>query len=263
MFKLFFLFILISFAVIAEDRVFIEKTTPVSLPAGWVRTTYFAITQSSQRTLDVIFALRQRNLDVLDRTFWAVSDPSNAKYGQHLTLEQIADMVAPTQQNIDAVIQWLNNNGVTDVSVLLSRDFIVATMTTAQASKLFKIEFHHFVHISGKTVDTAVGPYSVPVQLSDKIDFISGIVGFPDIDMPKLRKPQPSFGDDITPDVIRARYNVSNVVGTNAQNSHAVAEFQAQYYSPDDLKSFWTKYITFAPEQTVAQVIGFNDPSSP
>jgi len=42
-----------------------------------------------------------------------------------------------------------------------------------------------------------------------------------------------------------------------------VAEFQAQYYSPTDLKSFWTKFVPFAPFQAVAGVVGQNDPTSP
>jgi len=44
---------------------------------------------------------------------------------------------------------------------------------------------------------------------------------------------------------------------------HAVAEFQAQYYSPSDLQQFWTKYVPFAPFVPVAGVVGTNDPNSP
>jgi tripeptidyl-peptidase-1 len=181
-------------------------------------------------------------------------------------LEQIADLVAPLNADIDAVTQWLNTNGVTDVKLFLSRDFIKAQMTTAQASKLFNIDYHTYKHVSGKTVDISVGPYSVPTSISNKLDFVSGIVGFPDIDTPRthISQPQPDIGTDITPEVIRARYNVSSTtVSTNSKNSHAVAEFQAQYYSPTDLSKFWTTYVPFAPVQTVDQVIGFNDPSSP
>jgi tripeptidyl-peptidase-1 len=46
-------------------------------------------------------------------------------------------------------------------------------------------------------------------------------------------------------------------------NLHAVAEFQAQYYSPSDLQQFWKSYVPFAPYQAVAKVIGQNDPTSP
>jgi len=76
--------------------------------------------------------------------------------------------------------------------------------------------------------------------------------------------PQPNAGLDITPTVIRNRYNISSTtVGTNSGNMHAVAEFQAQYYSPADLKQFWTAYVPFAPFQPIAKVVGQNDPSSP
>jgi len=85
------------------------------------------------------------------------------------------------------------------------------------------------------------------------------------MDKPNLRvNPAPNAGLDITPSVIRARYNISStLVGTNANNLHAVAEFQAQYYSPSDLKQFWNSYVPFAPFQAVAKVVGQNQPSSP
>jgi tripeptidyl-peptidase-1 len=67
---------------------------------------------------------------------------------------------------------------------------------------------------------------------------------------------------DITPSVVRARYNVT-IIGSNPTNAHAVAEFQAQYYSPSDLKQFWSQFVPFAPFQAVAQVVGQNVPSSP
>jgi tripeptidyl-peptidase-1 len=95
---------------------------------------------------------------------------------------------------------------------------------------------------------------------------VGGAVGFPDVIKPKYHvNPMPSAGDlDITPSIIRARYNISStLVGTNAMNMHAVAEFQAQYYSPTDLKAFWDAYVPFAPFMPVAQVVGQNDPSKP
>jgi tripeptidyl-peptidase-1 len=182
-----------------------------------------------------------------------------------MTLEQITDLIAPLQSEIDIVTQWLTDNGVWDTSLYLSRDFLKARMTTAQATKLFNIEFHTYRHVSGKTMDLTVGPYSVPVTISSKLDFVSGLVGFPTIDTPQYKTQSvPAADKSITPAVIRARYNVSSTtVSTNPKNSHAVAEFQAQYYSPADLKKFWATYVPFAPEQTVAQVVGFNDPTSP
>jgi len=76
--------------------------------------------------------------------------------------------------------------------------------------------------------------------------------------------PSPQLGLEIDPTVVRTRYNVSSkVVGTNAGNMHAVAEFQAEYYAPADLKQFWTEFVPYAPFQPVAKVIGTNVASDP
>lgn len=40
----------------------------------------------------VIFAVKQRNLDELERIFWDVSDPTSARYGQHLTRAEVAEL---------------------------------------------------------------------------------------------------------------------------------------------------------------------------
>jgi tripeptidyl-peptidase-1 len=74
--------------------------------------------------------------------------------------------------------------------------------------------------------------------------------------------PSPSDALEITPTIIRTRYNIT-AIGTNAQNLHAVAEFQAQYYSPTDFQNFWTQFVNYAPFEPIAQVIGTNIPSAP
>jgi len=95
------------------------------------------------------------------------------------------------------------------------------------------------------------------------LDFVSGVVGFPDVEKSKARiNPNPQASKTITPSVVRARYNCSNAIGSNPNNMHAVAEFQAQYYLPSDLKQFWTDYVSYAPFEKVAKVIG-TDGASP
>jgi hypothetical protein len=35
-------------------------------------------------------ALKQRNLDVLEKLFWRISDPTDSMYGKHMTLKVIS-----------------------------------------------------------------------------------------------------------------------------------------------------------------------------
>jgi hypothetical protein len=74
--------LLLAFAlvVLAEERSIVERSDALEIPVGWKRTTSFAITQS-KRKIDLIFLVKQNNVQQLEETFWAVSTPKNAKYG--------------------------------------------------------------------------------------------------------------------------------------------------------------------------------------
>jgi len=194
-----------------------------------------------------------------------VSNPKNPRYGQHLSLEQIAEMVAPEQSVINDVIFWLKSQGVKDIFVTKSRDMLVTKMNTIQASRIFQIKYYNYEHQDGRKGVFSPGPYSIPSHIAQHIDFVSGIVGFPDDPqvVTKKRANYPQVGKEIDPSVVRARYNATNVICTNPNSSHAVAEFQAQYYSPTDLENFWKKYVPFAPFRPVDQVVGTNSPKSP
>jgi len=217
--------------------------------------------------MNLIFAVKQRNLDVLQETFWAVSDPKNSRYGQHLSLEQMTELIGPTQQTVDTIVNWLENEGCSDIRITQSREYIHTRVSVPLAARLLNIQFHTYRHLSGISVEASVGPYSLPTSIAAHIDLVSGAVGFPDVRAPIVQVAPPNSGVgslEIDPTNIRTRYNVtSTTVGTNSKNMHAVAEFQAQYYSPTDLKTFWNEFVPFAAFQPVAKVIGYNNALKP
>jgi len=158
----------------------------------------------------------------------------------------------------------LNNEGIKDVTVSQGGEFIRATVSVATASRVFQVLFHTYKHSSGLVSDVSVGPYSVPSHIAQNLDLISGLVGFPDIKRQRSKFVRANPTTEITPDVIRARYNITDTIQTpNAQNARAVAEFQAEYYSSTDLQSFWTQFVTNAPFQDIAKVVGPNIPKDP
>lgn len=247
-----------------EERSFLERAAPLPLPVGWKRLTSLALTEST-REINLIFALKNRNMDKLDEIFWAVSDPKNEKYGQHLSLAQLAELTGATDETLNEILTWLASYGVTG-HVLQSRDLIKATVSVALASKMFNVEYHSYIHTpSGMEIDTTVGPYSLPSNIADKLDLVSGIVGFPYPFYPHYNIGKPLYyPDQIDPTVIRTRYNVSNdTVCTNKGNAQAVAEFQSQFYSPTDLQKFWTDYVDYAPFTPVYQIVGTNNADRP
>jgi tripeptidyl-peptidase-1 len=148
-----------------------------------------------------------------------------------------------------------------------SKDFITCTVTVAQAERIFNVKYFNFQHADGTLFQGTVGPYSVPQPIAQHLDLISGLVGIPEIDVKRgpVVNPSPApASKDITPVIIRARYNISeDIVCTNSNNSHAVAEFQSQFYSPTDLQDFFKTYVPYAPYEAVAKVVGTNIPTDP
>ena len=49
------------------------------------------------------FALKQSNLESLERVFWEVSDPRSKEYGKHLSLSKLTQLIAPSQATTSAV----------------------------------------------------------------------------------------------------------------------------------------------------------------
>jgi len=87
------------------------------------------------------------------------------------------------------------------------------------------------------------------------------------MDLPRLNthvfaKKEVPVAASIGPAQLRARYNVTDV-GTNQSNLQSVAEFQAQYFVPADLVTFYKKFVNGSSNDTITRVIGTNTPSSP
>jgi len=151
----------------------IEVEQKAKIPPGWNQIEEI----QKSRTIELTFALKQRNLNILEDIFWSVSDPKSSSYGEYLSFDQVTKLVAPTSQDIQTVISWLVENGVRKDNIQLtkSKDFLKAKLDLSLAEQLLATEFQEFQHSkSGKRIIKAVGSYSAPEHIADKIDFISG-----------------------------------------------------------------------------------------
>lgn len=58
-------------------------------------------------------ALPQARFSELERQLYEMSDPKNARYGQHLLKEQVTEFVRPDRRSVEAVDAWLAEYGIT------------------------------------------------------------------------------------------------------------------------------------------------------
>ncbi|KAL9973831.1 hypothetical protein ACROYT_G020336 [Oculina patagonica] len=211
------------------------------------------------------FALKQSNLESLERYFWDVSDPRSSAYGNHFSLSSLAQLVAPSQATVEAIKAWLEKHGVfpSDCSTILTKDFLTCRMPCKSAeAMLFGAEFYRFKHSKLSTpVIRSAQRYSVPASVASHLDFVGGVLHFPAVNGPSSPRLDKDMKDQIHmgvyPSTLRERYNVSDTVGTHPNNKQSVAQFLEQYYHPGDLKEFFTLWgSSFKHLEDMTKVIG-------
>eukprot|EP00163_Fabomonas_tropica_P017829 TRINITY_DN315_c0_g1_i3.p1 TRINITY_DN315_c0_g1~~TRINITY_DN315_c0_g1_i3.p1 ORF type:complete len:247 (-),score=61.91 TRINITY_DN315_c0_g1_i3:476-1216(-) len=163
-----------------EDRVEPRHvlTTSRPLPSLWKRQERVP----GHVNLRFTVAVTNTNLEVLERTFWEVSDPENAKYGQHMSKAQVDQLTAPRVESISAVKAWIKASNGRIVSEVSQGAFIIFEAPAQSAERMLWTQF--FWHQHSSTQQRLVRahnelPYSVPRSLSAHIDFVGGVSGFP------------------------------------------------------------------------------------
>eukprot|EP01126_Amoeba_proteus_P024427 TRINITY_DN2461_c0_g1_i10.p1 TRINITY_DN2461_c0_g1~~TRINITY_DN2461_c0_g1_i10.p1 ORF type:complete len:592 (-),score=87.73 TRINITY_DN2461_c0_g1_i10:37-1812(-) len=221
---------------------------------------------NSNRIINFVIALKQHNLELLERLFWNVSDPTSSSYRKFMSTEEILSIVAPSKRISDEVARWL-----VPAKAEFRGDAIWVECSVSHASWLFHTQFGVFLHESGHYIVRQVGAYSIPSNLADKIDFITGLSDFPVMKFTRKRGhntllrnqkryiltgPQPLVS--ISPQSV---WNIYQTQGAKVRgdSSVAVVEMDNHYYSTSDLSTFAGLFhLHISP---VARIIGSNQPN--
>lgn len=144
----------------------------------------------SDITLPVRIGMTQSNLDQGHKILMDISRHDSPNYGNHLTVEEIHDLFAPSQDSVDALIQWLESEGIDKkrVSQSVNKQWLQFDAPVAELERLVKTDYHIYEHESGKT-HVGCEEYSVPGHLADHIDYITpGITRLAMKGMPSKRE---------------------------------------------------------------------------
>lgn len=106
-----FIFSLIALALGAPKRGLNTRhkvKEVVRAPQGWIQ----GPPAPADHIIKLRIALPQSNFQELERHVYEVSDPSHARYGEHLSKEEVEELVAPHPESVDAVDAWLSSFGL-------------------------------------------------------------------------------------------------------------------------------------------------------
>jgi len=192
------------------------------------------------------------SLAVLEDLFWSVSNPSHAKWGQQLTMEEVNDLVRPPVEDTAAVASWLATCA-TEVTPHPGGDWVHALATVACAEGLLGVRYSRYERTTDMGVESVhrtEDALALPGSVRDLVTVVEPARRFP----PAYRGPRKSTpaADDnpfggTTPTLIRKAYGIGEVQANNTANKQQAAGFLGQFADPNgDLQSFFDEYYKVA-----------------
>jgi len=233
-------------------------------PKGWS----MGERASPLEKVEFTVALKQRNLEQLEKTFWEVSDPKHANYQNFMTIEEILNVVKPEQEDHDLVVAWLINNGVQSDNIKSFGDALDVKTTVKTAEALFQTFFHVFVHEKGGRVVRQYGGYHVPSDIRPLIEMVTGISTFP---VPHYKahlaskRATPNDNQGVVAQTLYQLYNLPTQTAGSASSTTSVGviEFEGQNFAPADLTAY-AQEVNLPLQPVPSQdIIGPNDPTNP
>ncbi|KZT21194.1 subtilisin-like protein [Neolentinus lepideus HHB14362 ss-1] len=263
----------------------------VETPRGWTYTQ----AAPAEHKMEMRIGLKQNRLDDLINSLYQVSDPAHERYGQHLSKEQVEELVKPHPDSVDLVEQWLEHHGiqVADTHRSGGGDWVKLIVTVDQAERMLGTKYNVYQHESTSETVVRTLSYSLPSVLHAHIQVITpttyfGTIksmkatsfretGLPTVDKDDFQNELASLGSlatvpsscssTITPSCLRALYNTSSYTPqATSTNQLGVAGYLGEYATHSDLQTFLQKFRSDAAgaDFTVVQVNGGgNDQSNP
>nr|DBA32340.1 TPA: hypothetical protein GDO54_000140 [Pyxicephalus adspersus] len=113
-----------------------------SVPHGWTETDRL----SGDESVILTFALKQQNVDKLEKLLGAVSNPDSPQYGHYLSLEDLRALLQPSLDTLRTVRTWLEKHGVQQCDSVQTRDFLQCEMPVSTAEVLLPgAKFYRYV----------------------------------------------------------------------------------------------------------------------
>jgi tripeptidyl-peptidase-1 len=103
-------------------------------PRRWIRHSVPA----PDHTIALRIGLPQPNFHVLEKHLYEVSDPDHERYGAHLSKEEVEALVAPHEESVDLVDEWLQSHGIEEKDFVRSpaKDWVTLKLPVSLVEKM-------------------------------------------------------------------------------------------------------------------------------
>jgi tripeptidyl-peptidase-1 len=217
----------------------------------------------------------QEGLRKVQESVEASSNPAHPRYGRHLSWEEVNALVAPRYADVEAVVAWLQDAGVTKYEVMASRSWVRFAGSADALEALVNCRVRPYTPRKDSAKKERIiiqrceeEVYEIPRHLDHIIDFVTPIVGFP---RPGAKAQYLRHSDvpldqpNVVPSLLRTLYNITTPLASQGvNNTQAVFETEDSY-SNADLQAFFQAFLPKLAGQKVVKTLGNlpNDPTNP
>ncbi|GJJ05822.1 hypothetical protein Clacol_000009 [Clathrus columnatus] len=214
-------------------------------------------------------SLAQPRLSELEQHLYAVSNPESARYGQHLSKEQVQELSAPSADALEALNSWLYSHGfdvhsADELDRSPSLDWVKVKTTVQQAEEMLNTTYHVWKHTSAGEFLVRTTSWSVPDFLSEHIDLVHpttmfssrfraqaatfrlsekepGLSVVASIPSSEPLAVDPSCNNTITPTCVLELYNATQYkVQAPDKSKIAISSYLGEFANIADLEQFYS-----------------------
>lgn len=235
-------------------------TVPLIQQAHLLRAT------DATQQLNLSIGLQLRNSSDLDSLLGAIYNPQSPQYHQYLTPDQFNQLFAPTSDQVQQVVSYLQGQGLTVTGVAPNNLLIDATGTVGQVQQTFNVKINNY-QLGNHTFYANAAPPSVPASISQLITSIGGLdnsVQYHPLYRRLARQLQnhhaalaaPSgFG----PKDLSGAYDATPLQSSGIQgDNQTVALFELDGYQQSDVAQYFQTYGLATPTISSVPVDGFS-----
>ena len=124
--------------------------------------------------IHVVVSLKMRDQKGLDAFIDQVNRPGSPNYRQYLTPDQILATYAPTEAQVQTVVQYLTRAGFKNVRAAKNRLLVTADGNAALVKSAFNTSLKRFTQ-DGRQVYANTSDAQVPAALGDIVDSVLGL----------------------------------------------------------------------------------------